>query len=994
MMAQHILASNTSVDDLATSVCADIPSNCECDLSASAQPQAQTATNLELDVDGRDLVERAVEPALPAAVEEPAVEDESRWDGLTDPDWDYDGAPPKPPGYLPPWKDPEHQLYEFYHSSRFQPPSEIRLTPAPSPAPDLHNLGVALEYARHGLAVSRVCGGCEPDGSPDYRRLLLSVTSADDLENNWPPQVGAIEAPVKFEAPGRVESPTTNETLIRQRWAEYPGALPAVHLGEKVFVLDFPNERLPQAQSLLAQLTDVMGLNVITPHYDLRVVYRHPQTPAGMRLVTCSAKPFPGAVQITDRVVLDGAYLADHISDDPYTLVRPGPHISLRDGDPVSAIPEMPAALFNHLGYSFEAIPVPPPPPPVQMAAVSLDLEDRALIDKALALSLPLEVVSFGDGDAPTQYFHDDTPRNVGEPSSFSVSVSGRVFRSQREASCDPAVVLGKLPKHQTGRGHIITAALGEKGARLIPVVVGWLPDPTPSAREIAAALKVPLESVIVECREDKLMAVGIVVDDASLRALFYEAGLALPTDWRIGQSDRIILPGLPHAPGDDRYWEAPAGLDAFLRALAAAPAKASPELASYVSNPNRLPQLLREYMERKAADQLSVDHAAAYSPIPVTRASLLADPPRPDHVAGILPRGVVGVFYGSPGCGKTFALLSIGALAARGLTPDSQPCLVIYASGDDDRGDLGLRADAMRQLHGLTEADPFYVWSGVPDLRDPLAVASFTSHVADLVERHPGLPVIIILETLSDILGVDGDDASRLDIKAVLASCRGLSRRFGDATVVIAHHTTKGGDVWRGDSSILANTAFLVSVEAKGNDRTQLTAERIKSGPSGSVLIGRRAPAMVSLDDGTRFETRAMEWISHSPPGAARASRQATDGHPYGADESEGQGGDTPPSPGRTRETALLQAVRDCLERELIEHDDGTGHRVMAAHADAVREAFRVQVYGDADTRPDTVRKAFRRSLDDLSGSDGPLRTSADRKLLWLPEPEPAVQD
>ncbi|MDR7040484.1 hypothetical protein J2X36_005267 [Methylobacterium sp. BE186] len=775
-----------------------------------------------------------------------------------------------------------------------------------------------------------------------------------------------------------------------------------VHLGEQVIVLDCPAERVAEAKTVLAGLTgDEGALAVGMPDGGIRAVYRFPRTPTGMRRVEKRAQPFPGEVRITDRVVLDGPVLASHLASEPYTLIPIGPRISLRDGDPVSAIPEAPPALFAHLGFAFEPIPAPPPPPPppppVEMATVALDLDDHALVNRALALALPLEIVSFGDGSARTRYSHNDQYEGHSRLYAFDLALLGRTFRSRREASCDPDVVLGQLPKHQTGRGHLITAALGARGARLVTLDTppGLYPDT--AAADIAAALRMPLESVVVERRGGELEAIGFVVDDASLRALFPEGGPAFPYAWQIDDA-RIILPGLPHADGDDRSWDAPAGLDAFLCALAAPLAKASPELARCVANDDRLPQLLRARAAPKTVGPLPIDYADDDGNITLaTRRS-----PLPRMILeGFIPRVGLVVFAGPSHAGKTWAIASLHAYIARGEAvagATTAKALTIHLTADDPHDSFLARIQGFQQAHGL-DGMPYVARSvrdkplpgqvGRFDPRNPAQRAALIAYVRHHQAQHQPSATLISIETLRKIMG-GGSPKNDQDVDQLYAALEEIAQAC-DAVVLVSHHPPKSEtSAFAGDGSIYNGSDAFIEVQPFGARGIRLTADKLRAGPNGAILEGQRVDFTYTDSDGTEVQSALIEWRRYIPAGSPRGAQRTAGDRQAGED----QDGDTPPNPARTRETALLRAVRECLDREPVEHDDGTGHRVMAAGADAVREAFRVLVYGEADTRPDTVRRAFQRSLGALSGSAGPLRTSAGRKLLWLAEPEPAGQE
>ncbi|MER2266818.1 AAA family ATPase [Methylobacterium oxalidis] len=513
------------------------------------------------------------------------------------------------------------------------------------------------------------------------------------------------------------------------------------------------------------------------------------------------------------------------------------------------------------------------------------------------------------------------------------------------------------------------------------------------TAAECAAALGMPLASMLVAHRigeGPQDMAIVVAADSIAPALAGAQINPRFASD--PAKSSRGPWECAFPLPGNftrQWFWSTPASQDAFFANLISPPPMSAALARAISGGADELWHMVCSYAQEareRAASEAAQEAerqrlTAAWCPVPITLASLTADPPRPDLVPGLIPQGVVGVVYGEPGSGKTFALLSIGAHLARGLTLDGQQrpaCLVICASGDDDRRDFGVRAQAVRQRYGLVDADPFHVCGSVPNLRDPTAVEAFTAYVAQLADKHSGLPILIILETLSAVLGPDGDDASRLDVKPVLEAASRIARQF-DATIVLTHHTTKGGDQWRGDSTILADTAFMVAVEPQRGEGTRLRSTRIKSGRKGATLHGRRVPFTISLGSGEEASTAVMEWVRFAPPSdAPQVASQANSAQP------EAGGTDQRTTAASERTDALVHAIRKAIATAPVAHDDDRGRLIRAAPFSAVQEAFYSALLGPQPRRGSAHRNAWMRALKALLSS-GIVQQSADSKLLWL---------
>lgn len=627
---------------------------------------------------------------------------------------------------------------------------------------------------------------------------------------------------------------------------------------------------------------------------------------------------------------------------------------------------------------------------------LELDLDGRDLAERALALGLAVEVVSFGEhrtqSAQPRALHFTNWHPSARQPHTFNdFELTGQDGRSgtQRQLSRDLETVLAPVDPEMSGGGSVITVGLYDRGACLV-TLPGYRKDTLAPLDpiELAAALRLPLDSVQTVHGGGQLAFISFVVDAASLDAAFAARGMRRDYAQQVREDDRLILPGsrlAAHRMGSGhgkpaRSWGAPAGDDTFLAALAGPPAQATYELVRAICDDASIPALLRENAERQVRAARETAQEAPWVRQSITRATFMAKPPQPDYVSGLIPHGQVGIVWGVRGVGKSTALLSIGALLALGRTFDGQSCqrhLVLYVSGDDSPRDLGVRAEAIRQRFGLTDADPFYVECGAPQLANLAAEAAFAAYVEELANRHPGLPILIILDTLSAVLGGGGVDDTRRDVKPVLAACHRLARRF-EATIAITQHPIKKGTECRGDAVILDDTAFTLAVSMDRAGQIIMTCERLKTGPEGATLTGRHVTVTVPHDDGTLHQANVIEWTALTPPGAAKSVSPA-------------RAAPKVPTPCQHR-LNLLAAFEKAFAGNPIKHFDEAGQVVEAARFTDVRTLFEANYPDTNDAETSTIRGAWRRARIALT-DEGELAWTGSKRDSVIYRPAAATQ-
>lgn len=194
----------------------------------------------------------------------------------------------------------------------------------------------------------------------------------------------------------------------------------------------------------------------------------------------------------------------------------------------------------------------------------------------------------------------------------------------------------------------------------------------------------------------------------------------------------------------------------------------------------------------------------------------LLGTPEPPWLIQDYLRHQEVGVLYGQPNAGKSFlaldwALHVAAGLPWRGHRVEQTP--VMYFAGEGAFS-LQRRIRAWLWYHQQA-APPVYFQTRPINFRDPDIIEE--AHYALEEYRHaaetqePGLrPRLLIVDTLSQFFG--GGEENGPDMAQFVGHCRYLAQEEV-CSVLIVHHTNKGGVSERGHTALRGNTDVMYSV-------------------------------------------------------------------------------------------------------------------------------------------------------------------------------------
>jgi len=343
---------------------------------------------------------------------------------------------------------------------------------------------------------------------------------------------------------------------------------------------------------------------------------------------------------------------------------------------------------------------------------------------------------------------------------------------------------------------------------------------------------------------------------------------------------------------------------------------------------------------EEEAAIDALVDGPEDDGPAPksggltfLTPAECATLPARPYVIKGLLAQGDVAAIIGAPGAGKSLLAPRLGYAVAQGAEVFGRRTKaggVLYVAAEDGHG-MRARLSALRADHG--EADAFQLVSGVSDLLSDKG--QLKALRAEVKARRPAL---IFIDTLAVAFpGLEENSAEGMG--RVVAAARSLAR-WG-AAVVLIHHDTKAGDgLPRGHS--LLNGALDVSLYLKREaDVVAFKPSKNRNGTTEQDFAFTIATRRLGTDeDGDPITTAVCQEADAStlkskadklPPAASAAYamlHHLSDGKPVAEEawrEACVNGRNVSQSEKwETRRDTFKRAIRELLQRELIEFGEG----------------------------------------------------------------------
>jgi hypothetical protein len=317
--------------------------------------------------------------------------------------------------------------------------------------------------------------------------------------------------------------------------------------------------------------------------------------------------------------------------------------------------------------------------------------------------------------------------------------------------------------------------------------------------------------------------------------------------------------------------------------------------------------------------------------------------------VKGLWPRTGVCFVAGPSMSGKSFWTLDALARVVKGepvLNRKSKACGVVYIASEAPGG-VRNRIKALRQKTGhlggafkmIGQAPNLTDAADVDDLRDVLVEAK-----AAMSRQGVRLGVVAIDTLSASIPGADENTAK--DMSPVLSALQALAIDLDLVFLVVAHTGKDAERGLRGWSGLMANADGLIMLSAADEGQRSGTVEKVKDGMAGDRFGFELDVVEIGQDeDGDTITTCIVH--DTETPGQNRVSRKL--------------------APKLELVMRCFQMCIDAGQFENVPAVAGVPVGTKGVPRDVLRERMTAEGYTAGSEKPDTVRKAMNRHIDQL---------------------------
>lgn len=349
------------------------------------------------------------------------------------------------------------------------------------------------------------------------------------------------------------------------------------------------------------------------------------------------------------------------------------------------------------------------------------------------------------------------------------------------------------------------------------------------------------------------------------------------------------------------------------------------------------------------------------------------APPPARELIKGLLPAEGVAFIAGQSGAGKTFILLSLAvvlsALEAHtffGRNRKERVGVVIVAA--EGYSTLEPRLRAATKHSGIDGPLPIGMISFSGDLTTDAAVSELIGlllEAGERMQREHGVRLgVVMIDTLGAAFGLMDED-SNAEANQTMRKVRLIADAVRALVMPVHHYGKSAGSGLRGASAYRGSADAVLAVTADRNELQFLAKNRVlglsksRNGQEGPLGGFKLVQIDLGVDeDGDQTLSCAVLPLDGTAEGSATL-------------------------PGKRGPTLLLNALDAALEAHGEAHSAAPGFR--AVKLEHVRTAFNdgYPLRGEtAQRKPDTVRRAFKRALNDL---DDRVVRNSDEHGDWL---------
>lgn len=276
-------------------------------------------------------------------------------------------------------------------------------------------------------------------------------------------------------------------------------------------------------------------------------------------------------------------------------------------------------------------------------------------------------------------------------------------------------------------------------------------------------------------------------------------------------------------------------------------------------------PGLLADYIDVSALDEMTF-----------TRTWL---------VEKLVEHGRVYEWFGKWKNGKTIAVIDLCAHASLGLTWGDRrtvPTLIVWIAGESCE-DVQRRLAAWRRRHGITDPMPFFIRTKPVHINVEAFAGQLAREVEALKAKYPGLPGLVIVDTVARSLSPDCNENSIEGLGAFANNVIDHVVRPTRCGAICVHHSGHGDtDRSRGWSGFPAAVDGSVKIEmdrpAHGPATITISAKQVRSGAGDDSLQFRVEVQEIPGTDnfGNQLEEPVLHYLGKPAKKAKEPTGQA----------------------------------------------------------------------------------------------------------------------
>jgi hypothetical protein len=324
--------------------------------------------------------------------------------------------------------------------------------------------------------------------------------------------------------------------------------------------------------------------------------------------------------------------------------------------------------------------------------------------------------------------------------------------------------------------------------------------------------------------------------------------------------------------------------------------------------------------------------------------------PPRECLIKGLLGVGEMSIWYGDPGCGKSFLMLDLARSVATGCEWHGRrviqrPVLYVMCEGGSNAGD---RVEAMHLNYGMNDDTPLKiipVSTNFLDDPDDLSGIIFWAN-------QTGASLIII-DTLNRAFG-GGDENNSADMGKFIRNCDAIRNATGAHISVVHHNGSNKDKRGRGHTSLEGAADTMVLVTKKDLNLTAKVTKNKDDEDGWSIGFELKIVPLGTDEDGDQITSCVVIPANVE----VSTNRRRLTGH-------------------NARAMEALHEVMICDGRS-IEKLNGFPNNVICVAV----ETWRKECYARTDGVQDTKQKAFKRSMNYLQDAN---RIGFRDGLVWI---------